>query len=218
MYSRRLPDTDAVFPGNRSDESESVGSLRKTFELVREAAKLPHFKFHSLRHYFISWCVMSGADLLTIAGWAGHSDTLLISRVYGHLNASHRRETAKKVVFGTQPEQSTPTISGTSVDLSKITAAELLNIYARRAAREGHAFRFSAQDYEVFADVARRMGQALERLGIEPGDRVATLAMNHDRHLAAWFGVVGMGGVPDSNRRVPGAGSKSLTSNANGFL
>ncbi|MES3003952.1 MAG: transcription-repair coupling factor [Pseudomonadota bacterium] len=32
------------------------------------------------------------------------------------------------------------------------TAAELLNIYARRAAREGHAFRYSAQDYETFAN------------------------------------------------------------------
>ncbi len=32
------------------------------------------------------------------------------------------------------------------------TAAELLNIYARRAARQGHAFRFSAQDYEAFAN------------------------------------------------------------------
>ncbi|MBS0316098.1 MAG: DEAD/DEAH box helicase, partial [Proteobacteria bacterium] len=31
-------------------------------------------------------------------------------------------------------------------------AAELLNIYARRAAREGHAFRFPAQDYEAFAN------------------------------------------------------------------
>ncbi|MBY4595277.1 transcription-repair coupling factor [Ottowia caeni] len=30
-------------------------------------------------------------------------------------------------------------------------AAELLNIYARRAAREGHAFRYSPQDYEQFA-------------------------------------------------------------------
>ncbi len=29
-------------------------------------------------------------------------------------------------------------------------AAELLNIYARRAAREGHAFRYSPQDYEQF--------------------------------------------------------------------
>jgi transcription-repair coupling factor (superfamily II helicase) len=32
------------------------------------------------------------------------------------------------------------------------TAAELLNIYARRAAREGHAFRYSPQDYEQFAN------------------------------------------------------------------
>ncbi|MDA7415745.1 transcription-repair coupling factor [Xenophilus arseniciresistens] len=31
-------------------------------------------------------------------------------------------------------------------------AAELLNIYARRAAREGHAFRYSPQDYEQFAN------------------------------------------------------------------
>jgi len=42
---------------------------------------------------------------------------------------------------------------------------------------------------------ARRLGQALERRGVKPGDRVATLAMNHDRHLTTWFGVVGMGGV-----------------------
>jgi transcription-repair coupling factor (superfamily II helicase) len=32
------------------------------------------------------------------------------------------------------------------------SAAELLNIYARRAAREGHAFRYSPGDYEAFAN------------------------------------------------------------------
>ena len=50
-------------------------------------------------------------------------------------------------------------------------------------------------NWKKLANDARRMGEALERFGIDPGDRVATLAMNHDRHLAAWFGVVGMGGV-----------------------
>ena len=42
---------------------------------------------------------------------------------------------------------------------------------------------------------ARRMGQALGRMGVRPGDRVATLAMNHDWHLVAWFGVPGAGAV-----------------------
>ncbi|KIF82614.1 transcription-repair coupling factor [Noviherbaspirillum autotrophicum] len=32
------------------------------------------------------------------------------------------------------------------------TAAELLNLYARRAARQGHAFQYSAHDYEAFAE------------------------------------------------------------------
>ncbi|MFD2367266.1 transcription-repair coupling factor [Pseudoduganella sp. GCM10020061] len=32
------------------------------------------------------------------------------------------------------------------------TAAELLNLYARRAARQGHAFEYSAHDYEAFAE------------------------------------------------------------------
>jgi fatty-acyl-CoA synthase len=50
-------------------------------------------------------------------------------------------------------------------------------------------------NWSRLAHDARRMSQALERSGIRPGDRVATLAMNHDRHLAAWFGAVGMGGV-----------------------
>ena len=42
---------------------------------------------------------------------------------------------------------------------------------------------------------AKRMTQALLALGIKPGDRIGTLAMNHSRHLVSWYGAVGVGGV-----------------------
>ncbi|MDQ3427295.1 MAG: long-chain fatty acid--CoA ligase [Gemmatimonadota bacterium] len=42
---------------------------------------------------------------------------------------------------------------------------------------------------------ARRLAVALERLGVEPGDRVATLCWNHHRHLEAYFAIPMMGAV-----------------------
>lgn len=45
------------------------------------------------------------------------------------------------------------------------------------------------------ASEARRMAQAFVAMGLKPGDRVATFAMNHHRHLAAWYGAIGCGGV-----------------------
>ena len=42
---------------------------------------------------------------------------------------------------------------------------------------------------------ALKMVQALQRLGIAPGDRVATLAMNHAPHLVTWYGATGAGAV-----------------------
>jgi fatty-acyl-CoA synthase len=42
---------------------------------------------------------------------------------------------------------------------------------------------------------AKKMAQALLALGLNKGDKVASLAMNHSRHLVSWYGVAGMGGV-----------------------
>lgn len=42
---------------------------------------------------------------------------------------------------------------------------------------------------------ARRLAQAFAAMGLKPQDRVATFAMNHHRHLAAWYGAIGFGGV-----------------------
>ena len=48
----------------------------------------------------------------------------------------------------------------------------------------------------TYAEVARRAracAVALRALGVRPGDRVATLAWNHTRHLESWWGRDGVG-------------------------
>jgi fatty-acyl-CoA synthase len=42
---------------------------------------------------------------------------------------------------------------------------------------------------------AKRLSNALKGLGVEPGDRVATLAWNTGRHMEAWYAIMGIGAV-----------------------
>src|ERR1700704_4025795 len=42
---------------------------------------------------------------------------------------------------------------------------------------------------------AKRLSNALKGLGVQPGDRVATLAWNTGRHIEAWYAIMGMGAV-----------------------
>ena len=47
----------------------------------------------------------------------------------------------------------------------------------------------------AFAERTRRLSRALVDLGIQPGDRVATLGWNHFQHLEAYFAIPLAGGV-----------------------
>jgi fatty-acyl-CoA synthase len=49
--------------------------------------------------------------------------------------------------------------------------------------------------YADFHKRTQKLANALTRLGVKPGDRVATLAWNHGRHLEAYFGIPLCGGV-----------------------
>ena len=42
---------------------------------------------------------------------------------------------------------------------------------------------------------ALKVAKRLERDGIKPGDRVATLAWNTARHLESWYGIIGIGAI-----------------------
>jgi fatty-acyl-CoA synthase len=64
---------------------------------------------------------------------------------------------------------------------------ELVSLYA-----DGSTVR---TNWAGIARDSRKLALALERLGLKPGDRVGTLGMNHARHVVAWYGTIGMGGV-----------------------
>ncbi len=50
-------------------------------------------------------------------------------------------------------------------------------------------------DWATIATRSRRLANALGALGVQPGDRVATLAWNTHRHVELYFGASGMGAV-----------------------
>ena len=59
---------------------------------------------------------------------------------------------------------------------------------------EPNGQRFTYTNAQMFSR-AKRLALALRKLGVEPGDRVATLAWNHHRHLEAMWGIPMSGGV-----------------------
>jgi len=63
-------------------------------------------------------------------------------------------------------------------------------IVSRRPDASLHRYRFAD-----WADRTRRLASALVSLGVQPGDRVATLAWNHGSHLEAYFAIPLMGSV-----------------------
>jgi fatty-acyl-CoA synthase len=63
-------------------------------------------------------------------------------------------------------------------------------IVSRRPDKSLHSY-----TYADFVRRAKRLSVALKSLGVEHGDRVATLCWNHHRHLEAYFGVPAAGAV-----------------------
>lgn len=49
--------------------------------------------------------------------------------------------------------------------------------------------------YSELYNAAKRISSSLTRAGIQTGDRVGTFAFNHFSHLAAWYGIIGIGAV-----------------------
>ena len=110
MHARRAPDSQWLFPSpQRGERDIHAQSFMESLRIARNASGITSFGFHDCRHFFISYCVMSGIDFMTIARWVGHADGgVLIGKVYGHLSNEHSKQQAQRLNFG-------PTIALASV-------------------------------------------------------------------------------------------------------
>jgi integrase len=103
MHGRRPPDSEFLFRSPRAEGDAPLKTLNMGIRKARVAAGVPDFHPHLARHFFASFCVMSGVDILTVARWLGHADGgVLIAKTYGHLAAEHTQAAARKVVFTPQ--------------------------------------------------------------------------------------------------------------------
>ncbi|MBI1285908.1 MAG: tyrosine-type recombinase/integrase [Thiobacillus sp.] len=77
--------------GSRWDKSHQ----HRPFRLACEKAKLGAFTFHELRHTYASRLAMQGVPLAVIAAQLGHSDTRMVEKHYGHMDASYVARTVR---------------------------------------------------------------------------------------------------------------------------
>ncbi len=99
MARRGDPYSRWLFPSPlRGKRDVRVKSFREGFDSAKSKAGFPQMQFHDMRHFFISFCLMAGVDIGTVARWVGHQDGgALIGKTYAHLCDEHTRRQAEKV-------------------------------------------------------------------------------------------------------------------------
>jgi integrase len=106
--------TDWFFP-NRIGTGP-LKDVDTAFKIAKNRVGLGDFRFHDLRHSGISFMIMAGIDLMTIARLVGHTTPTMIESRYGHLSPKHRQ--ASTVIFGSYMDRLTREPGATVVPLA----------------------------------------------------------------------------------------------------
>lgn len=71
-------------------------SWRTAFENARQRAGIADFRFHDLRHCFVSWLAMNGTTKKAMMELLGHRDGKMTDR-YTHLSEDYRRQAVQNL-------------------------------------------------------------------------------------------------------------------------
>jgi integrase len=78
--------TDKYCPYICHYQGKQIGSLKTAWETAKKEAGIPHpARLYDLRHYYITYALASGADIMDLAERVGHANAGMIVNVYAHL-------------------------------------------------------------------------------------------------------------------------------------
>ncbi|MEG2566710.1 MAG: site-specific integrase [Acinetobacter sp.] len=92
---QHLGDKGWVFPGNGTDNS--VSEPRRLQKRLCEAAGIPPFTIHEMRHTFATKLIESGADIHTVKDLLGHS-TIKVTEQYVHASPARYHEAVNRAM------------------------------------------------------------------------------------------------------------------------
>ena len=79
-------------------DGSKIRDIRWGFKRALRVTGITNFRFHDLRHTAISYMMMNGIDLKTIADLVGHTTAEMVDKRYGHLSPDHKRRATE--IFG----------------------------------------------------------------------------------------------------------------------
>lgn len=71
--------------------------ITSAFSQLLKKYKLPHIRFHELRHSCASLLLNNGFTLKDVQEWMGHADIKMTANIYGHLDATRKQSMADKL-------------------------------------------------------------------------------------------------------------------------
>jgi len=90
-----LDDIEKIY--GRKNPVMPAKCIRKQLAAACKSIKIPAIDHHDLRAWFITWGILSGVDVATLAEWVGNSPKVLLER-YASVQDENKRAAALKMI------------------------------------------------------------------------------------------------------------------------
>lgn len=96
LFARSYSDSDYVFTWP-DGHLYSPDYITERFSNLLKNHRLPHIRFHELRHSCASLLLNEGCTLKDVQEWMGHADIKMTANIYGHLDVARKQGIADKI-------------------------------------------------------------------------------------------------------------------------